>query len=161
MRILRSVCLAILLLALLVTTALAETENVTLFSGEQVQIEQVGFRTTITLPSGVSVTRTEQGNSTSWSAAPTVSNADIEKAQRAYDLWASNRPRTEERTGPVLFALFAIAVGLFNLLAPQMAWYLAGGWKFRDAEPSDLAISLHRVGGGIGVVIGVGLLIFG
>lgn len=161
MRLLRSICLPLLLLAFVVTSALAEPGTVTLPSGEQVRIERSGMTTTFTLPSGASVDRTDQGGAAFWSADPNVSADDFSKAETAYFLWNASQPSTRERGVPILFALFAIAVGLFNLLAPEAAWFLAQGWKFRDAEPSDLALAMHRFGGGVGVVAGIALLIFG
>lgn len=50
-------------------------------------------------------------------------------------------------------------VGIFNLAAPKASWYLSYGWRFKDAEPSDEAITLSRIGGGITIVIGVIMLI--
>ena len=56
-------------------------------------------------------------------------------------------------------ALLLCGVGIFNLAAPKARWYLSYGWRFKDAEPSDAAITLSRIGGGIAVVIGVIMLI--
>lgn len=58
-----------------------------------------------------------------------------------------------------LLAIVLLGVGLFNILSPQTAWYLSEGWKFRDAEPSDLALGLARAGGVVCCLIGV-ILIF-
>ena len=45
-------------------------------------------------------------------------------------------------------------IGIVDLVAPEAAWYLGGGWKFKDAEPSDAALVLTRIGGGICILIG-------
>lgn len=161
LRFYRTLLVSIICLCFVATSAVAASDLVTLPSGEQIQIEQTGSTTTITLPSGVTVTRQDYGNTSTWGAAPSVSNSDFEKAQLAYTLWDSSRPRPTERTVPIWFALAAIAISLFNLLAPGAAWYLSDGWKFRDAEPSDLAINMHLIGGAIGLLVGIGLLIFG
>lgn len=58
-----------------------------------------------------------------------------------------------------LVALLLCGVGIFNLAAPKASWYLSYGWRFKDAEPSDAAITLSRIGGGIAIVIGVIMLI--
>ena len=52
-----------------------------------------------------------------------------------------------------------MALGLFHLISPHTAWYLSHGWRFKDAEPSDLALALNRMGGGIALLIGL-LLVF-
>lgn len=75
--------------------------------------------------------------------------------------YALTSPRETERasdTNP-LVALLLCGVGIFNLAAPKASWYLSYGWRFKDAEPSDAAITLSRIGGAIAVVIGVIMLI--
>ena len=54
--------------------------------------------------------------------------------------------------------LLLIPVGLFLLISPRTVWYLSHGWRFKNAEPSDLALGLNRLGGGAALVIGVLLL---
>ncbi len=74
---------------------------------------------------------------------------------------ALTSPRETEKasdTNP-LVALLLCGVGIFNLAAPKASWYLSYGWRFKDAEPSDAAITLSRIGGGIAIVIGVIMLI--
>lgn len=56
--------------------------------------------------------------------------------------------------------LLLAAIGLLNLLAPRVSWYLSYGWRFRNAEPSDAALVLGRIGGGIVLFIGFLLIIF-
>ena len=63
-----------------------------------------------------------------------------------------------ESSGHPLLGLLVIAAGIFNLAVPRTAWYLSYGWRFKDAEPSDAALALGRLGGGIAVF--AGLLLF-
>lgn len=60
--------------------------------------------------------------------------------------------------GYVGFGLLLAAVGLFDLLAPHVSWYLAYGWRFKDAEPSDVALVLGRIGGGIALLAGIWMM---
>ena len=76
----------------------------------------------------------------------------------------SASPRETERAASSgsnhpFVALLLCGVGIFNLAAPKASWYLSYGWRFKDAEPSDAAITLSRIGGAIAVVIGVIMLI--
>lgn len=57
------------------------------------------------------------------------------------------------KNGPLIFLL--LAVGILNTVSPSMAWYLQYGWRFKDAEPSDMALGLNRVGGIAALVIAV------
>lgn len=56
---------------------------------------------------------------------------------------------------PFVFSLLLIGIGLWGLLAPHSAWYLSHGWRYKNAEPSDLALALERIGGGIAIIIGI------
>ncbi len=51
---------------------------------------------------------------------------------------------------PELIILVCIVLGSVSLLSTRTMWYLRTGWKFRDAEPSDLALVMERV---VGVVL--------
>ncbi len=46
---------------------------------------------------------------------------------------------------PVVVILFA--VGLPHIIWPERCWYLRHGWMYRQAEPSDAALSANRVSG--------------
>jgi len=58
-----------------------------------------------------------------------------------------------------LFGLVFILFGLFAALSPETAWQLQEGWKFRNAEPSDLALVMTRIGGVFTIVVGLLLLL--
>ncbi|WP_454189863.1 DUF6199 family natural product biosynthesis protein [Paenibacillus sp. Marseille-Q7038] len=53
----------------------------------------------------------------------------------------------------VVGCLFII-VGLIAAISPYSAWYLSVGWKFKDAEPSDLALGVERIVGIVLVIAG-------
>ena len=57
--------------------------------------------------------------------------------------------------GGILCGLLLIAVGILNLVAPEALWYLGYGWRYKDAEPSEAAISFGRISGAIVIVIGI------
>lgn len=54
-----------------------------------------------------------------------------------------------------VFAIICLIIGVFNLLCPYGAWLLTQGWRFRDAEPSDFALTMARVSGVIAIIIGI------
>ncbi|MBO7748732.1 hypothetical protein I8J29_31640 [Paenibacillus sp. MWE-103] len=60
-----------------------------------------------------------------------------------------------------LFGLLFIIIGILNVFFPQAGWYMRYGWQFRNAEPSDAALIMNRVGGVIAVVIGIFVLFGG
>lgn len=68
--------------------------------------------------------------------------------------WALDHLEPSASTGegnPAL-AVIMILGGLWFLISPRSAWMVGYGWRFKGAEPSDIALFVYRV-------IGVGLLL--
>ena len=61
----------------------------------------------------------------------------------------------QERSGNPVAGLLFIALGAFNALAPNGAWYISYGWRFKDAEPSEMALGLGRAGGVAAILLGL------
>jgi len=57
-----------------------------------------------------------------------------------------------------LMAFVLILAGILSACLPKVVWWLAIGWKIKNAEPSKLAIILYRVGGFIQLLMGLALL---
>ena len=59
--------------------------------------------------------------------------------------------------------LIIIGIGVLSITKPEAMFALRNmwrSWQFRDAEPTDDALSLVRFSGGVEVLIGVGLIIW-
>ena len=63
----------------------------------------------------------------------------------------------ERKTGNPL-GLLLIPLGILQAVFPQAFWFVNHGWKYRDAEPSELALGLGRVGGVLIDIIGLIML---
>lgn len=61
--------------------------------------------------------------------------------------------------GKIVGGLMLIALAIIDMLAPKVSWYLGYGWRYKNAEPSDVALMLARIAGGIAVAVGVVLLL--
>ena len=61
----------------------------------------------------------------------------------------------------IILGLIVLIGGLVVFAVPEVAWYLKEGWKFRDAEPSDIALVMNKFGGVVGALIGIGMMIYG
>lgn len=59
----------------------------------------------------------------------------------------------------VLLILLLSAIGIFNAVSPHTAWYLENGWRFKNAEPSDLALGMTRLAGVIFIAVAI-IMIF-
>ncbi len=53
-------------------------------------------------------------------------------------------------------AVLLAGLGVWCAAAPRSVWYLKGGWKYKDAEPSEAAVWAYRiVGAGLVVIAAV------
>ena len=55
--------------------------------------------------------------------------------------------------------LLLLVVGIFNTASPRSAWYLEYGWRYKNAEPSDLALGLNRLGGIVAIIAAVIIIV--
>lgn len=59
-----------------------------------------------------------------------------------------------------IIAVVLIIVGAVGISAPQGFWQISHGWKYKDTEPSSMALTLNRIGGGLAAFIGVMMLLY-
>lgn len=55
----------------------------------------------------------------------------------------------------ILFGIVAIVVGVINVISPETGWHLGHGWQFKDAEPSDAALTWGRISGVLAIIFGI------
>lgn len=116
----------------------------------------------ITYPDGSTYSWSGQTNSNGTGFGSGGGSADYDASRYVggdvlCDILEAGAPRAKKAFNPLCF-LF-LAIGLFNAITPRTAWYLSSGWKYKDAEPSDLALGLARAGGIVCCFIGV-IMIF-
>ena len=58
----------------------------------------------------------------------------------------------------LVFGLVAYVAGLFIVVEPREAWRLSRGRKYKNAEPSKMALGMQYLTGAIAILIGVGIL---
>jgi uncharacterized protein YjeT (DUF2065 family) len=60
-----------------------------------------------------------------------------------------------------LIPFIFIILGLLNIIYPKVSWYMRYGWQFKNAEPSDAALVMSRIGGVFAILIGLFILFSG
>lgn len=125
-----------------------------------------GNRITITYPNGATWWMSYSGNSGAVNVFYGGHSDNYDESVSAYgyaegdtlkNLVFSPPKSAEERESPII-AILMIIIGLFNLASPRTAWYLSCGWRFKDAEPSEAALVLGRLGGGVLMLVGAIIL---
>ena len=67
--------------------------------------------------------------------------------------------RRHSSGGKVLGFILLLLLGIISLTAPEAMWQLEWGWRFKDSEPSTLALVFERIVGGIAVLAAVFLIL--
>ena len=65
--------------------------------------------------------------------------------------------KQSESHGHPVPGLLLLVLGAFNALKPETAWMMEYGWRFKNAQPSDLALSANRLSGVLCILLGIAL----
>ena len=117
---------------------------------------------TVIYPDGYVYTQTEKNGGY---ASPVDYDADAVKAKGYIDgftlIWAIesataelNQVKTSGGPSPLL-AIVLILLGAWYCFLPKLAWQISHGWKYKNAEPSQTALSLYRISGAVAIAVGV------
>lgn len=55
----------------------------------------------------------------------------------------------------IVVGIFMILIGILNTIFPRIFWTLRDGWRYKDAEPTDFALLMSRLGGIMLVLAGI------
>ncbi len=59
------------------------------------------------------------------------------------------------------FAAGGMIIGsIATIIWPEKVWYLSEGWRYKNLEPSEQYLRASRIGGFVGLIIGVIILIW-
>jgi hypothetical protein len=128
------------------------------FKGQLYKFVIQGNTITITYPDGSEYWRTQQDNTSfgGWSddynensyiSGDTLINV-------LSDRLPSNRPQ-KNYIPPII----ALAIGIWSIISPSSSWYLSDGWKYKNAEPSEVALTLIRIAGLIAILAGIAFIV--
>lgn len=143
-----------------------DTENQTITCGDEVCQYSISgsssrIQVEITYPDGATyfstVSKGGSVNSTAsgWSDNYREENYAVSGGDLV-DALLDGRPGESRSGGGAWFlGLWVIALGVWNVAAPRSAWYIAYGWRYKNAEPSESALFFERVGGIIAIIAGV------
>lgn len=112
---------------------------------------------TITYPNGAKYTRTyidKYSSSGGWNImdGPSVKELGYIDEGWLVDIVEQNTSNRSIISTNLLYSVIILLIGLFLVTFPDMTWYLSYGWRYKDAEPSDMALIFERIGG-IGLII--------
>lgn len=85
-------------------------------------------------------------------------NFDPEQYVTGDTLWEvleQDRPGAKQTSNHAGLGILLVLFGVLEAAFPQASWWLSHGWRFKNAEPSDLALGLGRTVGVIMILIGI------
>lgn len=85
-------------------------------------------------------------------------NFDPEKYVSGDTLWEvleQDRPGARTNNTHAGLGILLLMFGIIETVFPQASWWLSHGWRYKNAEPSDLALGLGRASGVIMILIGI------
>lgn len=126
-----------------------------------------GYSVTFTYPDGETYRCMENGGTSGgavFSSGSTSLDFDFDKYPDGMTLkrvleQSPSVKREKKSTKNVGLILFLLVVGVINTAWPQAVWYLETGWKIKDAEPSEAALSWGRIVGVVLLIIAAVMII--
>lgn len=60
----------------------------------------------------------------------------------------------------IFLIILLFIIGIWNVASPRSSWYISYGWRFKDAEPSDIALWVTKFGGIVAIIVSLVLIFF-
>lgn len=110
------------------------------------------YSVTFTYPDGETYTWKEDGNFSSGATSPDFDSGKYPDGMTLDRVLkrspsAKSEIKSTKSWGVILLLLL---IGGINTACPQLTWHLDVGWKVKDAEPSEAALTWNRI---VGVVL--------
>ena len=139
------------------------TQEGTIFDGKNTYAftfsgDSSSYRINITYPNGATYFYGFNGNFGSGGWSDNYDEDLYVGGDTLCDVIAEKAPSPSNPT-KVLAIFLLIGIGAFNVASPSTAWYLEYGWRYKNAEPSDMALGLNRFAGIIAIIAGI-IMIF-
>ena len=140
-------------------TYVVDTINSTVFDGGNTyQYSFSGsyssYKIDITYPDGSTYWWQQQGSSGFGGWSDNYDENRYVAGDVLCDVLEEKAPK-ESNLGKIFMAIFLLGIGMLNIISPNTAWYLQYGWIYKDAEPSDNALTMNRILGGVAIIIAV------
>lgn len=140
-------------------TYTVDQQNGTISDGEHLyrfDVSGGGTDAAITYPDGSTYWRSYSGSGYVGGWSDDYREDKYVSGDILMDIFGGGNPAAKSsRSGNPLLGILLLAIGLFNAITPQTAWYLSHGWRYKNAEPSEAALFFARGGGILAILIGL------
>jgi len=138
-------------------------ENNTISDGRHIYAftfsgDAIDYVIELTYPNGATYCLTQSQYFGTVSTSDDYKELIYTKGEVLCDLIAEHRPGATIPAKAIAIVILFLG-GIFQIIAPNTALYIAHGWKYKNAEPSDFALGCCRVAGVAAIVIGAALIL--
>lgn len=117
-----------------------------------------GYAVTIIYPDGSEYSRKDTGSFIIGGLSDDYDENKYVNGDILCQVLETDYPRAADNKNYFL-SMVLFAIGIFNIAATKTAFYFSYGWRYKDAQPSDEALIIMKIGG-IAAVIAAVLTIF-
>jgi len=137
-------------------TFLIDTVNKTiLHEGQIYKYDINGPTITITYPDNSKYWWTQQANGGYGGMSDNYDESKYVPGNILIEALTYEIPTTNKSGKNYFLGFILLALGIWSTVSPYSVWYLRYGWIYENAEPSDVAIELIRIGGLFIILVGV------
>lgn len=109
----------------------------------------------VTYPNGSEYYFTWSGNVGSGGYSGDYDESRYVSGDTLWEVLEQGKPGAQRNSGHWFIGLLLVGFGVLEAVYPQLSWYLSHGWRYKNAEPSELAMGLGRVTGVIMIIAGI------
>ena len=125
------------------------------FNGHVCRYEVNGNSITLTYPDGSTYWWSTSGNIGYGGWSDDYDENRYVSGDTLWEVLEADRPGTKQNSNHGGLGILLVIFGIFEAVFPQASWWLSHGWRYKNAEPSELALGLGRMTGVIMVIAGI------
>jgi hypothetical protein len=116
------------------------------YDGQLYKYEVSGTTTTIIYPNNAKYWWTQTGNvgyggwSEDYDEVKYISGSELVSV-------LSNESDSKSSNKNYILIIIFLILGVWSTASPHSSWYLSYGWRYKNAEPSEIALILTRISG--------------
>ena len=135
------------------------TEDGTIFDGTytyeyEFSGDSSSYKVSISYPNGSTFYRSQEGTVGYGGWSDDYREELYVSGDVLCDVVATKVPKASDPKRVVAMILL-FGLGVLDVIAPRISWNLTYGWRYKNAEPSDIALGLIRAGGVLVLIVGV------
>lgn len=136
------------------TFSIDKVNKTILHEGQPYKYNINGTTITITYPDNSKYWWTQQNNGGYGGWSDNYDESKYVSGNILIEVLADEIP-TNKSEKKYFLIIILLTLGIWNTVSPYSSWHLSYGWRYKNAEPSEVAITIVRIGGILLILISV------